>query len=768
MFKTIVKLALLPAAAAILVACGGGGSGGSGGGSSSSSGGSGSQTAFTLSGTGAYGAPVALADVSIFDAKGSAVGVGKTDLNGKFEIELTEKGTAPYLLDMVKDQITLRALHPDASSGTVNITPLSDVVVAMLSPTGTSAGLVESLKSGGTPPTADQIKERREVISESLSGVAQAAGATGDPFNTPFDANGKGHDKLLDSVSISSNAVGGTKEANIQIAVKVSVDPENPTAEMPTINLRSNSTLQQAQAQAAVVGQIKAEDLPVDNAGTLYTEFLANLNACYKDKPEVRTDGADKVLSDACKKIFFNQNSAQYLSHGQKIGKGQAFSGMFTYSGVVEFLPAVKNYLVQDLSGSKSNDKVGRAIVALSWSNSDGNRENISLYVSKYKINGQELLGLSGDKNKYAVAVVSHNQKREFPLRQSTDLDYVQSSYLISARDVFKDGKSVIDFVKVTSPSNRIILMASPKGGASRDLAICTRNEIVFDQQKLPLTPKNEEEETYGKEKPKFVCTGNKSITFAEKFISSTETRKPSDMSVGILRSLDSEGNPYTPTSEDLARFQSVGRWKIDYHFVDDTVISQNTWSVARPMTVEEMLGSDGPDLVMPKYTQETVDKLKNLKNQPGNRLTGCPPSGGSFICDPLQSPVPAPLTGGFEFSWTDSTLPVTSLWVSGQLYTEKNGDGNPVTWIQRFGSTPWDDQRLVLSSARSAVVKCTRQSSLDKHCSENVTENNVEGDYNSLSYMTYSELWAKDSEQRSMMRSFNWFQPRDFNNNPF
>jgi hypothetical protein len=311
--------------------------------------------------------------------------------------------------------------------------------------------------------------------------------------------------------------------------------------------------------------------------------------------------------------------------------------------------------------------------------------------------------------------------------------------------------------------------MASPKGGASRDLAICTRNEIVIDEQNLPLTPKNEEEETYGKEKPKFVCTGGKSITFAEKFISSSETRKPSDMSIGILRSLDTNGNPYTPTSEELANFPSIGHWKIDYHFVDsEDVISQNTWSVARPMTVEEMLGSNGPDLVMPKYTQATVDKIKNLKNQSGNRLTGCPPSGGSLICDPLQSPIPAPLTGGFEFSWTDSTLPVTSLWVSGRLYTGKNDEGNPITWIRNIGSTPWDDQRLVLSSARSAVVKCTRQSSLDKHCSENVTKNNVEGDYNSLSYMTYSELWAKDSEQRSMMRSFNWFQPRDFNNNPF
>lgn len=755
MLKFILRWSLMPAAAAVLVACGGGG-------------GVGSQTAFTLSGTGAYGAPVGLADVSIFDAKGSAVGAGKTDANGKFEIELTEKGTAPYLLDMVKDQITLRALHPDASSGTVNITPLSDVVVAMLSPTGTSAGLVESLKSGATPPTAAQIKERREVISESLAGVAQAAGATGDPFNTPFDANGKGHDKLLDSVSISSNSVGGTKEANIQIAVKVSVDPENPTAQMPTINLRSNSTLQQAQAQAAVVGQIKAEDLPVDNAGTLYTEFLANLNACYKDKPEVRTDGVDKVLSDACNKIFFNQNSAQYLSHGQKIGKGQAFSGMFTYGGAVEFLPAVKNYLVQDLSGSKNSDKIGRAIVALSWENSDGNRENISLYVSKYKINGQELLGLSGDKNKYSVAVVSHNQKREFPLRENTDLDYVQSNYLISVRDVFKENKSVIDYVKVTSPTGRIILMASPRGGASRDLAICSRNEIIFDDKNIPFTPKEQESQTYGNGNPKFVCTGSKSITFAEKFINSTETRKPSDMNIGILRSLDNNGNPYTPTSEELAKFPSVGRWKIDYHFVEsDTVVSQNTWSVARPMTVEEMLGSDGPDLVMPKYTQATVDKIKNLKNQSTNRLTGCPPSGGTFICDPLQSPVPTPLTGGFEFSWTVSTLPVTSLWVSGRLYTGKNDEGNPITWIRNSGSTPWDDQRLVLSSARSAVVNCTRQSSLDKHCAEDVAIND-EGNYNPLSYMTYSELWAKDSEQRSMMRSFNWFQPRDLNNNPF
>ena len=104
----------------------------------------------------------------------------------------------------------------------------------------------------------------------------------------------------------------------------------------------------------------------------------------------------------------------------------------------------------------------------------------------------------------------------------------------------------------------------------------------------------------------------------------------------------------------------------------------------------------------------------------------------------------------------------MTSLWISGAL--------NDVTrsWISSGGNaTRWDDQLGVRSTLRQAELKCSRQSSLDAHCQSGVAVGTL-GGFNALSWMTYSELWGKDAEQRNMMRSYNWYQPRKQDGTPF
>jgi hypothetical protein len=744
MLKSIVKWTLLPAAAAVLVACGGGGGG--------------AKQSITLNGTAAVGSAVDAAIVNVYDSTGLLVGSGTTGSDGTFSITLTTDGKAPYVLKVVKDEITLHALHSEAASGAVNITPLSDGVAAMVSPTGSAAGLIAALQQGATAPTAELINERREVITAALGGMVSAAGASGNIFTTPFSTNGKGQDKLLDSVSVNSVADGKNGKANIQITYKIATDPINPAAQMPTVNLTPYTTRIQAQAQSAQYGLINANDLPPDNAGDLYKELLDNLNACYREAPSVRTDGISVVKSAACKKLFLDNDPSKYLNFGQILGKTAQFAGMFTYPGAVEFKPVTRPYLVQDLNGTARGDNIGRAIVALSWINEQGNRENIMLYTTKYTFGGKETLGLSGDQNRYPWVVVSHNQKREFPLRSDSSLDYVQSQYLISIRELNQNGKSVINYATVEAPGGKKILMASAPGGASRDLAICKVNEVILGSGNQPSVPKNTETTTYGLLKPKFTCTGtSKSLTYAQKFVSTSETRLPSDIrDVGILRPLDDSGQPYTPDSATLADFPSMGVWSVEYTFMDGSKVNQKTWSVARPMTVEELMGPDGPDAVMPRYTTAAMNSLKALKNQNSNILTAC--YSGDPTCDPLQSPVPAPSTGGFKLAWTDSLVPMTSLWHSGRL----NENNVMRTWISGTNATGWDDQIGVASTTRNVELKCSRQSDSDMHCADAV------GDFNLRSWMTYSELWGKDAEQRNQMRSYNWYQPRQANGSPF
>ena len=392
MLNKTIRLLMLPAAAAVLVACGG-----SGGGSVASP--------SILSGTAAVGAPIEGAGITVFDAVGSVVGSGTSSTGGKFSITLTSAGVAPYTLKLVKDEITLHALHTVAASGVVNITPLSDAVVAMVSPTGSADGLVSALQNSATPPSKAAIDQKREVIQTALAPVAVAAGFNGNLFTDEFTANGKGQDKLLDSVSVVSTADGVAKLANIQMVVKVSTDPVNPTVQLPVVNLTSQTTISQANSAQQTLGTLTANDLTPDNSAALYNGLIANLNACYLEAPTVRTDGISAVRSDACKKVFLNNDPTQYLNFGQRLGSTAQFAGLFTYPGAVEFKPVSKPYLVQDLMGTRRGDGIGRAILAMSWVNEQGNRENIMLYATKYTHNGQEILGLSGDRNIYPWSV---------------------------------------------------------------------------------------------------------------------------------------------------------------------------------------------------------------------------------------------------------------------------------------------------------------------------------------------------------------------------
>lgn len=745
--KRKIAFALSILSISILAACGGGG----GGGGSSSP---------VLSGTVAVGAAVSSGAVTVYDATGTKVGEGVTSASGDFTIQLTSTGKGPYLIKVNAGEINLHAMHPEAASGRVNVTPLSDAAVSLLSPTGEAAGMLNSLQNGVAAPTAAQIKDKRDLLTSALGGVLSATGATTDHFSSAFAADGTGHDKLLDTISVSAAADGVSKKANLQIALKLATDPEDPADSLKVINLTSSSSAADAKAEKDQIGTVAVADLASSDAARLYKGLLANLNACYKDAPSVRTNGTDTVLSAACKKVFFNNDPAQYLNFGQRLGSNAQFAGMFTYPDAVEFKPVDKPYLVQDLNGVKRGDNVGRAIVAMSWVNESGNRENIMLYATRYTLAGEDLLGLSGDRNQYGFAVSSHNQKREFPLKGNSAYDYVTSSYLISVRDIISSGKSVVNYAVVTSPSGKKILMASAPGGAARDLAICKSTEVNLGADKVPTTPKLTETTTYPTA-AKYTCTGtSKALTFSQRFVSDTETRVPSDIkNSGILRPLDNTGQPYTPDSATVAKMPSIGVWTIQYNFMNGTTKTQKTWSVARPMTNEELMGPNGPDAVMAKYTDAAITALKALKTAQVANLAGCPTPAND--CDTTQSPVPAPTTGGIPFAWTsNSKVPVTSLWASGS----RNDDGKAfISSTKLDNTTPvtgWDDQMNVRSTTVEANVLCSRQSSTDTHCITTGAANTT-ANYNPKTWMSYSELWGKDAEQRSMMRSYNWYQPR-------
>lgn len=747
MRRSVVVLSLL-ASGLLVAACGGGG------------GDSAAVQNPVINGLVATGSAVAGAAVKAFDSTGTEIGSGTTRSDGGFAVTLSKTGKAPYVLLAEKDEIRLAAIFATAQDGTVNVTPISDAAVTLLYPQGSD--VLSLLKAGTSAPTEAEIAAKQDMFRVALQPLLLAAGATTtDPFTGAFKADGTGFDKVLDSVSVSKFlADGGT--ARVELGFKIATDPINATSDNPTVTVSNTSSLNEITSQAAGVS-ISGTDLPPNNAGSLYQDFIDRANACYREPVETRTDRISEVLAKVCRDLFVDSDPSKYLHAGMTIKKGGHFSGMFTYGGSVEFKALPRTYLVQDLAGAKSKDGKGRAIIATSWVNTDGNRENISLYVTKYSLNGKEVLGLSGDQNKYWFFVNSHNQKREFPLRSSSDLDYVQGQWLIVVRDVNDDnGNSLIDFVRVKSPSGKEIIMAPARGGSERDMRICKSGEThLVDGVHVPKLIDSSSNHKY--------CTGVKAITVTESFVNRADNRLPSETitNAGIIRPLRQGAGglePYTPGDQEVGSWRTMGLWIADYHFRDSQlpVLRQRTWSVARPMTTGELLGPFGPEQQMGRLTN--IEEIRALKDK--SVLTPCHPTDDNCLAAAAEQPVPAPTTGGFPMVWSKGFVPTTSLWVSGAVNGRDNNN-NFKSWISgNNGFSPnttpsarWDDQRIVTSSTTTSQVFCTRQSSLDEHCGESVVVGGS-GSYSPQSWMSYSELWGKDEEQRTLMRSYNWFRP--------
>jgi hypothetical protein len=171
-----------------LISCGGGGGGGGG------------ETPSTLSGTAATGKPLAYVPVYLKDSKGN-IRSTITDANGKFSFDTTGLTPPFYLKTQGYDLFS----YTDQKSGTANITPLSTAVVAVAN--NGNADIYTN------PPSQLNLDNAKTSLKNLLDPVLQKYGVQNADFiTTPFDANGRGMDAVLDSIHISVNATNKTIE----------------------------------------------------------------------------------------------------------------------------------------------------------------------------------------------------------------------------------------------------------------------------------------------------------------------------------------------------------------------------------------------------------------------------------------------------------------------------------------------------------------------------------------------------------------------------
>lgn len=165
----------------------------------------------SLSGVAATGAPIGLAEVSITGVDASTK-VVRTDIDGVYRIPL-EEVKAPALLKVtMSDGRFLMSVWDGAlkeESALTNITPLTDAIVSEFAKTiGSSGASLTPYDVAKNPNLLGSAKQKIQSIVEISMRKSGLDPASFDLMSSPFVANGKGIDAVLDSLTFERKANG--------------------------------------------------------------------------------------------------------------------------------------------------------------------------------------------------------------------------------------------------------------------------------------------------------------------------------------------------------------------------------------------------------------------------------------------------------------------------------------------------------------------------------------------------------------------------------
>ena len=209
-----LKLTLVIASLLVLPSCGGGGGGGSSGGSIT-------PVASTLSGVAAVGTPIVGGNISVICAAGNPLSTitSNTGTGGAWQVTLSGQ-TLPCAVEVsggnigtVTGPANTTSYHSIAvTSGTVNVTPLTDLIVANLAGTATPSTWFAGLSSNPTSLTAinqTQVTAALAKLSTALSGLAPLN--ANNPITTAFTpTSGNVSDDMLTALATAMTNTGIT------------------------------------------------------------------------------------------------------------------------------------------------------------------------------------------------------------------------------------------------------------------------------------------------------------------------------------------------------------------------------------------------------------------------------------------------------------------------------------------------------------------------------------------------------------------------------
>lgn len=526
------------AAASLLAACGGGG------------GDPPAPAATVLTGVAAEGAPMAGAQVQLVDSQGNVVAQATTNADGSYTLTVPVTAQAPFVASARTEDLVYYSPVAENKTGTINITKITNLIAAQLSPTGDPSDLASQIAAGTASVTAQTVNDVVAAIVEALAPLMTNVGDSVNPLTGTFSADGSGHDQVLKSLDIAILPTGTS--ANITITVKaVTALNEQP----PAITFTSGSKpppLPQAVATA---------ELPSSDSDAQIAAFIARMEACYALPVAERVSGAT-VIAPTCKQIFSQNDPATFKQNGSTVGPSGAFSGLFRNGATgVKF----SNPIIEFLNPG------GKLLV--SWKNVD--TSGGTNYSRVWVVHEDGALKAIGNQAIYPFNVRPWSEYRE--LLNTPTLSYWATGYDAGLPNVTNgSGDPIFDRVVLTTPNGRALTLR-PNGGLSF-LTIAGSNTSV--------------------------------VRLAGKFADASVTAQPRTLSESIVWARNPADQDTDWTEAEISAIRNVGRWKAEFFLAGNTGstpdATQYHETTTRPLTIGELTQRSWAGL-LPAAKQELI-----------------------------------------------------------------------------------------------------------------------------------------------------------------
>lgn len=353
----------------------------------------------TLSGTAAIGAPLPDATVTLRDASG-AVLTTTTDAGGRFSFA-DLKSDARVLQLAVSAQLGQRqvvhyALVPGLQeSRTANVTPLTTAIAALAAGSAVPTELDTARLAALSP---DTVRAAGEQVGFAIAPLAAKLAPGLDPLGTPFVADGRGADLLLDHLEVTVRpdavyvankmALGGTDDASTA----------SGSAKIPRSAIATKSLARTGKAVADGVTQVPDASTSTDG----FDELVARLTDCFKvpaDQRLANRTTTTATLHPSCASLAlpgYQHNGADFTLRWSRALNSATIDAT---RGAVFMRPEVR------LRVAASPERIA---VNLNFRDADGNGYTTPEVIEKQADGTWRLYGNRRAANGYVEATLSH------------------------------------------------------------------------------------------------------------------------------------------------------------------------------------------------------------------------------------------------------------------------------------------------------------------------------------------------------------------------